>query len=141
MLRAVYSYAVKGDRFLMLIEQTGDNSFSKAIIPCESLQMQTVEKHRYMRDGFLESHRFCGGSLSLARKYAEQIKEALEGIPSVLWCGDDEWIAPREVYYTLPGVVLRNGTDETFRPSELGVKPVSVLGGTLGSPDLGFYGD
>ena len=124
----------------MLIEQAGDNSFSKTLIPCTDATVQTVEKHRYMRDGFLESHRFCGGSLSLARKYAAEIKEALEGIPSVLWCGD-EWIAPREVYNTLPGVVLRNGTDETFRPSELGVKPVSVLGGTLGSPDLGFYGD
>lgn len=138
MLKAVYSYSVGKDRFLMLIEQTGYNSFSKEIIPCTDATVQTVEKHRYIRAGFLESHRFCGGSLT--RKYAAEIKEALEGIPSVLWCGD-EWIAPREVYNTLPGVVLRNGSSETFRPSETGLTPVSVLGGTLGSPDLGFYGD
>lgn len=138
MLKAVYSYSIKRDRFLMLIEQTGDDRFSKTIVPCKDATVQTVEKHRHMRDGFLESHRFCGGILT--GKYARAIKEALESIPGILWCGD-EWIAPREVYNTLPSVVLRNGSSDTFRPSELGVKPVSVLGGTLGAPDLGFYGD
>ena len=138
MLKAVYSYSIKRDRFLMLIEQTGDTSFSKTIVPCTVASVQS-EKRRYMREqGFLESHRFCGGSIT--GKYAKQIREALAPISGVLWCGD-EWIAPREVYNTLPGVVLRNGGSETFRPSELGVKPVSVLGGTLGAPDLGFYGD
>ena len=122
----------------MLVEQTGDTSFSKTIVPCTVASLQAVEKHRYMRDGFLESHRFCGGSIT--GKYAKQIREALAPISGILWCGD-EWIAPRDVYNTLPGVVLRNGSSETFRPSELGVKPVSVLGGTLGAPDLGFYGD
>ena len=122
----------------MLVEQTGDTSFSKTIVPCKDATVSAVEKHRYMRDGFLESHRFCGGSLT--NKYAKEIQEALVPISGILWCGD-EWIAPREVYNTLPGVVLRNGSSETFRPSELGVKPVSVLGGTLGAPDLGFYGD
>ena len=102
--------------------------------------MSAVEKHRYMREqGFLESHRFCGGSLTNS-KYSQEIKQVLGSISGILWCGD-EWIAPREVYNSLPGVVLRNGGSETFRPSELGVKPVSVLGGTLGAPDLGFYGD
>ena len=139
MLKAIYSYSIKRDRFLMLVEQTGDTSFSKTIVPCKDATVQTVEKRRYMREqGFLESHRFCGGSLT--SKYEKEIQEALAPISGILWCGD-EWIAPREVYNTLPGVVLRNGGSETFRPSELGVKPVSVLGGALGAPDLGFYGD
>ena len=139
MLKAVYSYSVGPHRFLMLIEQEGDNSFSKVIIPCTGAS-QAVEKHRYMREqGFLESHRFCGGSIT-SSKYSQEIKQVLGSISGILWCGD-EWIAPREVYNSLPGVVLRNGGSETFRPSELGVKPVSVLGGTLGAPDLGFYGD
>ena len=139
MLKAIYSYSIKRDRFLMLVEQTGDTSFSKTIVPCKDATVQTAEKRRYMREqGFLESHRFCGGNLT--SKYAQEIRQALAPISGILWCGD-EWIAPREVYNTLPGVVLRNGSSETFRPSELGVKPVSVLGGTLGAPDLGFYGD
>ena len=140
MLKAVYSYSIKRDRFLMLVEQTGDTSFSKTIVPCTDATVQTVEKRRYMREqGFLESHRFCGGSLT-SSKYSQEIKQVLGSISGILWCGD-EWIAPREVYNSLPSVVLRNGGSETFRPSELGVKPVSVLGGTLGAPDLGFYGD
>jgi hypothetical protein len=134
MLKAVFSFNVSRDRFLLVLEQDSENTYKETVIGFgDNATKQQSERCRLANSGYLKSQSFCGGRLTA--KYEAKIRDALSAFP-VLWNADGtEWIAPVEVWDNLPRVVRMNGGCKEARPSLLGVKKESVLGGALSPAD------